>query len=229
MSFIYTPDSKVLAKKGKRGAKAKPKVSTTVWEDYALKTKENVRTSLAQIIGRYGDKGLPPTPYKNYKGSASWTVKNKANFSTDEFSWMNDDKDREKLTDGEKARYAKHQDRIKELLADETVVIKVKVGGQPGLPMFPKYDAKNEIIPGETSTELNCSASEAVGEMKRIAKMVEGMARGDGGLGDFFHAAALKQAKKAREKGKAKYSTEYDCFYEPEDKAEMEAFFAKKK
>ena len=106
----------------------------------------------------------------------------------------------------------------------------MKVGAQDALDMFPKYDTKNNVKPGETADFIKLSSAAAVKEMKKLTAMVEGMKKNDGGFGSFFHKAAIEKAKKAAERGKKvvrKYNEELDCMLADDEIEEARKFFKK--
>ena len=68
-------------------------------------------------------------------------------------------------------------------------------------------------------------SSAAVAKLKEIKALVDGMRKDDGGLLLPFHETAVKLAKKAAGKGKAKYVEKWDCMVEPKEMEQAEKFF----
>jgi hypothetical protein len=187
--FTFAVDESVMpdVKQGTRTSE--PKVVETVWKEYTDKTKEMLKASINQAGERFGTAGAPPKPYekegKNYKAAPMWAVVG---------------------------------DRSEGV--DEEVNISLKCGARDKLAIFPKYKRKKvdgvwARVPDEgVAANLRVKSSEVEGQLKNLLKMVEGMKRGDGGLGDMFHERALKITTKAREKsienGKTRYNADTD-------------------
>ena len=77
------PEQDLVAPK-KRGAQKKDKEFTTVWDQYAAKTRESIDTALAEVIGRYGDGEMIPMPRKTYNASKNWSVPNATKWDSKE-------------------------------------------------------------------------------------------------------------------------------------------------
>ena len=227
---FFTPDPSWLAPKGKRGARAKSdKTFTTVWDRYSTITIENQRVSMSQLVGRYGDGDNEARPFRDYEGSPHWTINKRGDFK--EFGERMPAKTKKaEITQTEIDWYVKNQERLQEILAEESVIIKVKVGAQDALEMFPKYDTKNNVKPGETADFMKLGSKKAVKAMKKLTSQIETMKKDDGGFGTFFHEAAIEKAKKAAERGKKvikKYNEELDCMLADDEISEARKFFKK--
>ena len=68
-------------------------------------------------------------------------------------------------------------------------------------------------------------SSAAVAKLKEIKGLVDGMSKGDGELGSYFHETEVELAKKAAGKGKAQYIEKWDCMVEPKEMEQAEKFF----
>ena len=216
------PKADLVAPK-KRGAQKKDKDFKTVWEQYANKTRQGVDTALTEVIGRYGDGELIPMPRKKYEASKNWSVPNATDWDSKEVG-MSDMPESISTDDGEKvnkekAYFEKNAAKIAKHLAEEEVVLNVKCGGQYRMPFF--WDEKK----GKLVQTQKVVSSAAVAKLKEIKGLVDGMSKGDGELGSYFHETAVELAKKAAGKGKAQYIEKWDCMVEPKEMEQAEKFF----
>ncbi len=216
------PQEDLVAPK-KRGAQKKDKEFQTVWNQYATKTREGIDTALAEVIGRYGDGEMIPMPRKTYNASKNWSVPNATDWGSKEVG-MADMPESVSTDDGEKvnkdrAYFEKNAKKIAEHLAAEEVVLNVKCGGQYRMPFF--WDEKK----GKLVQTQKVVSSAAVARLKEIKGLVDGMRKDDGELGSYFHEEAVRLAKKAAVKGKAKYIEKWDCMVEPKEMEQAEKFF----
>ena len=88
------------------------------------------------------------------------------------------------------------------------------------MPFF--MDAKK----GKLVQTQKVKSSAAVSKLREIKGLVDGMRKGDGQLGSYFHEQAVMLAKKASGKGKAKYIEKWDCMVEPKEMEQAEKFFS---
>ena len=215
------PEQDLVAPK-KRGAQKKDKEFTTVWDQYAAKTREGIDTALAEVIGRYGDGEMIPMPRKTYNASKNWSVPNATKWDSKEVG-MGDMPESVSSDDGakvnkDKAYFEKNKAKIAEHLAAEEVVLNVKCGGQYRMPFF--WDEKK----GKLVQTQKVVSSAAVAKLKEIKVLwME--------CGRMMEVSVLTSTKpqsilrKSCGKGKAKYIEKWDCMVEPKEMEQAEKFF----
>jgi hypothetical protein len=175
------------------GKKAKPRKLVSVFDHYKQNTLAGLNKALVEAEGRFGTPSSAPRPDDSLGASTMWRIVGKKNAGK-----------------------------------DEVIAISLKVGNRNKLPIFPKMERvkvdgrfEQRVVEGKSAPELKVRSDAAVKNINDLISMVKKMKRGDGGLGDMFHAEALKLSKKSRAKSLAagaknrvKYDPEKDAFIE---------------
>lgn len=206
-----------------RGAKKKDKAFTTVWAQYAGKTRSNIDKALNEVIGRYGDGEMIPMPRKTYSASTNWSVTNPTKWDSEDVG-MSDMPESAWTDDGESlttdsAYFEKNKAKIAKYLAEEEVVLNVKCGGQYRMPFF--WDERKDKLVATQKVK----STAAVARLREIKALLDEMSKDDGELGSYFHETAVELAKKAARKGRAEYIPKWDCMVEPNEMEQAERFF----